>query len=102
MKSGENLGLSQGQTWGRPKLGMSSGVLQEGLQGAEKVREIQSHILGLEQNSQNLWLSLNNSKILLVALKKLKSGPKETMTATDVTGFDAIFSTGFFAAFSRF
>ena len=24
------------------------------------------------------------------------------MTATDVTGFDAIFSTGFFAAFSRF
>ena len=24
------------------------------------------------------------------------------MTATDVTGFDAIFSTGFFATFSRF
>ena len=30
------------------------------------------------------------------------SGPKKTMTATDVTGFDAIFSTGFFATFSRF
>ena len=29
------------------------------------------------------------------------SGPKKTMTATDVTGFDAIFSTGFFATFSR-
>ena len=28
--------------------------------------------------------------------------PKKTMTATDVTGFDAIFSTGFFATFSRF
>ena len=27
---------------------------------------------------------------------------KKTMTATDVTGFDAIFSTGFFATFSRF
>ena len=24
-----------------------------------------------------------------------RSGPKKTMTATDVTGFDAIFSTGF-------
>ena len=24
------------------------------------------------------------------------------MTATDVTGFDALFSTGFFATFSRF
>ena len=31
-----------------------------------------------------------------------ESGPKKTMTATDVTGFDAIFSTGFFATFSRF
>ena len=31
-----------------------------------------------------------------------KSGPKKTMTATDVTGFDAVFSTGFFATFSRF
>ena len=30
------------------------------------------------------------------------SGPKKPMTATDVTGFDAIFSTGFFATFSRF
>ena len=29
-------------------------------------------------------------------------GAKKTMTATDVTGFDAIFSTGFFATFSRF
>ena len=29
-------------------------------------------------------------------------GRKKTMTATDVTGFDAIFSTGFFATFSRF
>ena len=27
---------------------------------------------------------------------------RKTMTATDVTGFDAIFSTGFFATFSRF
>ena len=27
---------------------------------------------------------------------------EKTMTATDVTGFDAIFSTGFFAIFSRF
>ena len=27
---------------------------------------------------------------------------EKTMTATDVTGFDAIFSTGFFATFSRF
>ena len=27
---------------------------------------------------------------------------KKTMTATDVTGLDAIFSTGFFATFSRF
>ena len=27
---------------------------------------------------------------------------EKNMTATDVTGFDAIFSTGFFAAFSRF
>ena len=30
------------------------------------------------------------------------AGPKKTMTATDVTGFDAIFSTGCFATFSRF
>ena len=29
-------------------------------------------------------------------------GAEKTMTATDVTGFDAIFSTGFFATFSRF
>ena len=34
--------------------------------------------------------------------KQRSSGPKKTMTATDVTGFDAIFSTGFFATFSRF
>ena len=27
---------------------------------------------------------------------------EKTMTATDVTGFDAIFSTEFFATFSRF
>ena len=27
---------------------------------------------------------------------------EKTMTATDVTGFDAIFSTGFFATFSIF
>ena len=27
---------------------------------------------------------------------------EKNMTATDVTGFDAIFSTGFFATFSRF
>ena len=27
---------------------------------------------------------------------------EKTMTATDVTGFDAFFSTGFFATFSRF
>ena len=27
---------------------------------------------------------------------------EKTMTATDVTGFDAIFSIGFFATFSRF
>ena len=27
---------------------------------------------------------------------------EKTMTATDVTGFDVIFSTGFFATFSRF
>ena len=27
---------------------------------------------------------------------------EKTMTATDVTGFDAVFSTGFFATFSRF
>ena len=32
----------------------------------------------------------------------LFSGPKKTMTATDVTGFDAIFSTGCFATFFRF
>ena len=29
-------------------------------------------------------------------------GTEKTMTATDVTGFDAIFSTEFFATFSRF
>ena len=29
-------------------------------------------------------------------------GAEKTMTATDVTGFNAIFSTGFFATFSRF
>ena len=29
-------------------------------------------------------------------------GAEKTMTATGVTGFDAIFSTGFFATFSRF
>ena len=29
-------------------------------------------------------------------------GAEKTMTATDATGFDAIFSTGFFATFSRF
>ena len=29
-------------------------------------------------------------------------GAEKTVTATDVTGFDAIFSTGFFATFSRF
>ena len=30
-----------------------------------------------------------------------KAGPKKTMTATDVTGFDAIFSTGFFCYFLK-
>ena len=34
--------------------------------------------------------------------KNLKIGAEKTMTATDMTGFDAIFSTGFFATFSRF
>ena len=29
-------------------------------------------------------------------------GAEKTMTATDATGFDAIFSTGFFSTFSRF
>ena len=31
-----------------------------------------------------------------------KARAEKTMTATDVTGFDAIFSNGFFATFSRF
>ena len=35
-------------------------------------------------------------------LKKTFFRAEKTMTATDVTGFDAIFSTGFFATFSRF
>ena len=35
-------------------------------------------------------------------LQKLNLMAEKTMTATDVTGFDAIFSTGFFATFSRF
>ena len=40
---------------------------------------------------------------LLISVEDdLFSGPKKTMTATDVTGLDAIFSTGFFATFSRF
>ena len=33
---------------------------------------------------------------------RTKIRAEKTMTATDVTGFDAIFSTGFFATFSRF
>ena len=41
--------------------------------------------------------------ILLTAyLKDTCVGAEKTMTATDVTGFDEIFSTGFFATFSRF
>ena len=36
------------------------------------------------------------------ALLFLPFRAEKTMTATDVTGFDAIFSTGFFATFSRF
>ena len=35
-------------------------------------------------------------------IKSDSRGRKKTMTATDVTGFDAIFSAGFFATFSRF
>ena len=35
-------------------------------------------------------------------LKNSHFRAEKTMTATDVTGFDAIFSTGFFATFSRF
>ena len=38
--------------------------------------------------------------IVCPALLDLRA--EKTMTATDVTGFDAIFSTGFFATFSRF
>ena len=33
---------------------------------------------------------------------KINFRAAKTMTATDVTGFDAIFSTGVFATFSRF
>ena len=47
-------------------------------------------------NCTYAWLEQNGK------WKKQESGPNKTMTATDVTGFDAIFSTGFFATFSRF
>ena len=43
------------------------------------------------------WQKLNNRCLGWVRFRAEK-----TMTATDVTGFDAIFSTGFFATFSRF
>ena len=39
-------------------------------------------------------------KKVLPSVLKLLLGAGKTMTATDVTGFDAIFSTGFFATFS--
>ena len=46
---------------------------------------------------------LHQCKRPLVPLaKKTFFRADKTMTATDVTGFDAIFSTGFFATFSRF
>ena len=41
-------------------------------------------------------------KIKVVMSKMVFIRAEKTMTATDVTGFDAIFSTGFFATFSRF
>ena len=44
---------------------------------------------------QGIWSSL-----FLRDLSQVQ-GQKKTMTATDVTGFDAIFSTGFFATFSK-
>ena len=43
----------------------------------------------------------NNSRtVMLMRYAKIRT--EKTMTATDATGFDAIFSTGFFAPFSRF
>ena len=40
--------------------------------------------------------------IVINSEKKKNLRAEKTMTATDVTRFDAIFSTGFFATFSRF
>ena len=39
--------------------------------------------------------------VVFLAFHQKKQVSQKTMTATDVTGFDAIFSTGFFATFSR-
>ena len=49
----------------------------------------------------------NTNLIFIVVSPSLVNGEvhfsaEKTMTATDVTGFDAIFSTGFFATFSGF
>ena len=47
-----------------------------------------------------LWLTRAVTSVLFLGEAFFRA--EKTMTATDVTGFDAIFSTGFFATFSRF
>ena len=55
--------------------------------------------LGLPQTSEKSLHELFQSGGWLEDC--LSQGRKKTMTAIDVTGFDAIFSTGFFATFFR-
>ena len=45
------------------------------------------------------WLPLQNVAVKKYTPARIRA--EKTMTATDVTGFDAIFSTGFFATFNN-
>ena len=50
----------------------------------------------------NHSIRANHATWILLSFTCPQFRAEKTMTATDVTGFDAIFSTGFFATFSRF
>ena len=60
-----------------------------------------SQFAGLGNTSRNHQRPPSENAACNHKSQGIVSGPKKTMTATDVTGFDAIFSTEFFATFSR-
>ena len=92
---------SEGQEWG-----VGSVVVEFGVFGATRFCVQRSQIQPRRIQpppSQPSDLSPHNHPVwVLLLIKSVRIRAEKTMTATDVTGFDASFSTGVFATFSRF